>query len=304
MHYLSSDEVLSAVAPRVAVDALREVLQGGFDPATDPHRQKVALPHGEMHLLPSALDGAVGVKVLGIQPAGSTIDVPLVQGAYLLMGSKTLTPQWLIDAAALTTHRTPAVSVAGVLDLLRASDAPLHVAIFGTGAQGRGHAETISDVLDGVRDVTFTFISRHEPDRFPYRWVHAGTPAADQCVSEAGLVVTATSSPAPILDANNLRDNAIILAVGAHTAETRELSEDVLASAQVMVEDLGAARREAGDVAVGVEKRALEWDDVAVMADVVRDDVVLNPQRRVVFKTVGMPWEDLAVAQALVGRLS
>lgn len=113
MHNLSSDEVLSAVAPRAAVDALREVLQGGFDPATDPHRQKVALPHGEMHLLPSALDGAVGVKALGIQPAGSTVDVPLVQGSYLLMGGKTLTPEVVMDAAALTEVRTPAVAVAG-----------------------------------------------------------------------------------------------------------------------------------------------------------------------------------------------
>lgn len=303
MRYVDHDEAMAALPPKAAVEAVREALLSGFDPATDPERQKVALPHGEMHLLPSALDGAVGVKVLGIQPAGSTIDVPLVQGAYLLMGGETLTPQWLIDAAALTTLRTPAASVAGVLDLLCASDAPLHVAIFGTGAQGRGHAETISDVLDGVRDVTFTFISRHEPDRFPYRWVHAGTPAADQCVSEAGLVVTATSSPAPILDANNLRDNAIVLAVGAHTTGSRELDHDILPGAHVIVEDLGAAQREAGDVAIAVGKGALEWDDVAVMADVVRGDVVLDPQRRVVFKTVGMPWEDLAVAQALVGRL-
>ena len=80
MRYLSSDDVTSAVAPRVAVDAICGVLKGGFDPASDPHRQKVALPHGEMHLLPSALDGAVGVKVLGIQSAGSEIGVPLVQG--------------------------------------------------------------------------------------------------------------------------------------------------------------------------------------------------------------------------------
>lgn len=304
MRYVDYDEAMAALPPKAAVEAVREALLSGFDPATDPERQKVALPYGEMHLLPSALDGAVGVKVLGIQPAGSTIDVPLVQGAYLLMGGETLTPQWLIDAAALTTLRTPAVSVAGVLDLLRASDAPLHVAIFGTGAQGRGHAETISDVLDGVRDVSFTFISRHRPDDFPNEWAESGSAVADAAVSKAGLVVTATSSPAPILDANNLRDNAIILAVGAHTADTRELSEDVLASAQVVVEDLGAARREAGDVAVGVEKRALDWDDVAVMADVVRGGVVLDPQRRVVFKTVGMPWEDLAVARALVGRLS
>ena len=78
----------------------------------DPHRQKVALPHEEMHLLPSALDGAVGVKVLGIQPAGSDVDVRLVQGSYLLMGGDTLTPEAVMAAAALTEVRTPAVAVA------------------------------------------------------------------------------------------------------------------------------------------------------------------------------------------------
>lgn len=33
MRNLGYDEVLSAVTPRDAVDALREVLMGGFDPA-------------------------------------------------------------------------------------------------------------------------------------------------------------------------------------------------------------------------------------------------------------------------------
>ena len=113
MRNLGYSEVMSAVAPRAAVDALRETLTGGFDPASDPHRQKMALPHGEMHLLPSALDGAVGVKVLGIQPAGSTVDVPPVQGSYLLMGGETLSPEVVMDAAALTEVRTPAVAVAG-----------------------------------------------------------------------------------------------------------------------------------------------------------------------------------------------
>ena len=87
MRYVSSGAVLSALTPRDAVDALRKVLKGGFDPATDPHRQKVALPHGEMHLLPSALDEVVGVKVLGIQPARSQVDASLLQGSYLLMGA-------------------------------------------------------------------------------------------------------------------------------------------------------------------------------------------------------------------------
>lgn len=84
-----------------------------------------------------------------------------------------------------------------------------------------------------------------------------------------------------------LRADVTVLAVGAHTVDARELHEDVL--------------REAGDVAIAVEKGALAWEDVATMAEVVRGDVTLDPVRRVVLKTVGMPWEDLAVARVIAG---
>lgn len=303
MRILGYDEVLSAVTPRDAVEALREVLTGGFDPATDPHRQKVALPHGEMHLLPSALDGAVGVKVLGIQPAGSQVDVPLVQGSYLLMGGETLTPEVVMDAAALTEVRTSAVAVAGVLDRLRASSEPLECVIVGAGVQGRAHARTIEDVLEGVREVSVTFTSRSEPADLPYSWVQSGSAAADEVLGLAGLVVVATSAGQPVVADRQLCPDATVLAVGAHTVDTRELHEDVLRGAQVIVEDIEAARREAGDVTIAVEKGALAWDDVATMAEVVRGDVVLDPARRVVFKTVGMPWEDLAVATVVAGQV-
>ena len=301
MRDLGYDEVLSAVTPREAVDALREVLTGGFDPVTDPHRQKVALPHGEMHLLPSALDAAVGVKVLGIQPAGSDVDVPLVQGSYLLMGGETLTPEVVMDAAALTEVRTPAVAVAGVLDRLRASSEPLECVIVGAGVQGRAHARTVEDALAGVREASVTFTSRSEPADLPHSWVQSGSVAADEVMSRAGLVVVATSAGEPVVVDRQLRSDATVLAVGAHTVDTRELHEDVLRGAQVIVEDIEAARREAGDVTIAVEKGALAWDDVVTMAEVVRGDVALDPARRVVFKTVGMPWEDLAVARVVAG---
>lgn len=300
MRYMDYDEVMETLSPADAVDALREELKRGFEPADDQERHKVALPHGEMQLLPAGLEEAVGVKVLGIQPEGSDEDVPLVQGSYLLMGAKTLTPECVMDAAALTALRTPAVSVACVVDLLRGSSEPLDVVIFGTGVQGVGHAKTIADVVEGVREVTFTFVSRNQPDDFPYAWVESGTPTADEAVAQAGLVVMATSSPSPILDAQHLREDVIVLAVGAHTTDTRELYEDVLAGAQVVVEDRGAAQREAGDVVIAIEKGVLTWDDVIPMVDVVRGNVALDPVRRVVVKTAGMPWQDLAVARALV----
>ena len=303
MRNLGYDDVMSAIRPGTAVEALREVLKGGFDPASDPHRQKVALPHGEMHLLPSALDGAVGVKVLGIQPAGSDVDVPLVQGSYLLMGGETLTPEVVMDAAALTEIRTSAVAVAGVLDRLRASSEPLECAIVGAGVQGRAHARTVVDVLAGVREVLVTFISRSEPADLAYPWVESESAAADEALGRAGLVVVATSAGEPVVVDRQLRPDATVLAVGAHTVDTRELHEDVLRGAQVIVEDVGAARREAGDVAIAVEKGALAWDDVVTMAEVARGEVALDPARRVVFKTVGIPWEDLAVARVVAGQV-
>lgn len=325
MRYVSGAEVLSLLSPSAAVEAVRAPLLDGFDPAADPHRVKVALSHGEMHVLPSSNGQHAGVKILGIQPPGSTEDVPLVQGAYLLMGGRSLTPHMLIDAASLTQLRTPAVAVAGVLDVLRASLDPLDVVVFGTGVQGRAHAETVEDVLggsggsggsgagalgagSGTRAVRCTFISRREPaDDFPWQWVASGSAAAAEVVSRAGLIITATSSPEPVLGADHLRDDTVVLAVGAHTVDTRELHEDVLRGAQVIVEDIDAAFREAGDVVQAVDAGAIRCEDLIPMRDAVLGGVrggvaggaVLDPTRRIVFKTVGMPWEDLAVAAAI-----
>ncbi|WP_286205639.1 hypothetical protein [Corynebacterium afermentans] len=128
-----------------------------------------------------------------------------------------------------------------------------------------------------------------------WRWTHFH--------SRAGLVVVATSAGEPVVVDRQLRPDATVLAVGAHTVDTRELHEDVLRDAQVIVEDVEAARREAGDVTIAVEKGALAWDDVATMAEVVRGEVALDPSRRVVFKVVGMPWEDLAVATVVAGQV-
>lgn len=299
MRFISHDQVFATLTPAAAVAALRDTLTEGFDPATDPLREKVQLPHGEIHLMPSATDSAVGVKILGIQPSGSTEDVPLVQGSYLLMGAKTLTPHTLIDATSLTALRTPAASIAPVVELLTASEEPLDVVIFGTGAQGLGHAATLESVLDGVRELRITFVSLTEPADFSYDWVESGTDAAKDAVKNAELVITATTAPAPILHAADLGERAIVLAVGAHTADTRELAADVFEGAQVIVEDPTVAYREAGDVVLATEEGTVAREDLVTMAQVVRGEVELARDRRVVCKTVGMPWQDLATAEAI-----
>lgn len=134
---------------------------------------------------------------------------------------------------------------------LRTSSEPLECVIVGAGVQGRAHARTIVDVLEGVREVSVTFISRSEPADLPYPWARAGSVAADGVLGRAGSVVVATSAGEPVVVDRQLRSNATVLAVGAHTVDTRELHEDVLCGAQVIVEDLAVAKVIAGQVQTG-----------------------------------------------------
>ena len=299
MEILTHDDVLSRLSPAAAVEALRAALIQGFDPATDPARTKVPLVRGEMHLLPSSMPGVSGVKILAIQPADHRPDLPLIQGQYLLIDGETLTPYSLLDGTALTTLRTPAVSLAGVKGQLIRDDEPLRAVILGTGAQGRGHARTIESVLDGVRPVSITFIGRQQPTDLGHPWEEAGSTGAADSLANARLVVCATTASEPILTISDVHPAATVIAVGSHTNDARELASDLMGAAHVIVEDVGAALREAGDVTLAIADGALDQRDLIAMKAVVTGEVELAADRPVVFKTVGMPWEDLVVADAV-----
>ncbi len=145
-----------------------------------------------------------------------------------------------MDVAALAEIRTPAVAVAGVLDRLRASSKPLECVHRQCGCAGAAHARTVVDVLEGVREVSVTFMSRRKPADLPHPWVESGSVQADDVLGRAGLVVVATSAGEPVVVDRQLRDDVTVLAVGTYTVDTRELHEDVLRGAQMIVEDVGA----------------------------------------------------------------
>ena len=87
--------------------------------------------------------------------------------------------------------------------------------------------------------------------------------------------------------------------MGSHEPDARELPGDVVARAQVVVEDEGTALREAGDVAIPVSERRLDPASLLSLRSVVRGDVAVDRSRLRVFKSVGMAWEDLVIASAI-----
>lgn len=271
-----------------AVDALRTALRDGLDPEAGVPRSVVPVTHGHFLLMPAEWGRYAGVKVASVAPDNPAHGRPRIQGTYLLFDARTLTPLTTVDAQELTAVRTAAVSALAVDELARPDAARL--VVFGTGPQARGHVTA----LRAVRPIAeVAVVGRSRAAAFASEVDGRVGGVAD--VAAADVVVCATSSRVPLFDGGLVRPGTVVVAVGSHEPEARELDDTLMGAATVVVEARSAALREAGDVVAAVASGALDASTVVGLAEVVRGGVV-DRGRPVVFKSVGMAWEDLVIA--------
>lgn len=292
MRFLDADAV-AALGPAAAVGAITAALRDGLDPATDPPRATVGLSHGQFLLMPSEASRAAGVKVVTIAPDNAARGLPRIQAVYLLFHQETLALRAVLDGTALTTLRTPAVSVAAVLP--RLPERPLRLVVIGTGPQATGHVATLA----AVRSLAATTYLARDPSRTGLDAARLGSAQAAEALQHADVVVCATSARTPLFDSTLLRDDVVVVAVGSHEPDARELDAALLGRATVVVEDVATALREAGDVVMAIDEGSATAAELATMQDVVTGTTTLPVDRPVVFKSVGMSWQDLVVAGAV-----
>jgi len=229
-----------------------------------------------------------------VAPDNPARGLPRIQAAYLLFDPDTLALRAVLDGAALTTLRTPAVSVAAVLRHL--PQRPLRVAAIGAGPQATGHVSTLA----AVRPLLEVHYLVRDPSRTPMTALALGSSRAEEVLAAADLVVCATSARSPVFNSALLADDAVVVAVGSHEPDARELDAALLQRATVIVEDVATALREAGDVVMAIAEGALTPDELVPMADVVTGAVDPPDTRPLVFKSVGMSWQDLVIAEAVL----
>jgi ornithine cyclodeaminase len=295
--WISADEVFAAVSYADAVHALRRHLATGPDPATDPQRSILDLANGQLLLMPSESADAVGVKVATVAPGNAAVGLERIQGIYLLMDAQTLTPAALLDGTALTTLRTPAVSAAAASYL--APETVDHLVVFGSGPQAHGHVEAMNAIRPLGR---VSIVARHPGraqdlvDRLTDAGFSASTGTPD-AVKDAQLIVCATTARTPLFDGAAVPVDSCTIAVGSHEPDARELDSTLMSWAQVVVEDIAVALREAGDVLIPLGEGTLSEDSLVPMRDLATGAASVDRSRPRVFKSSGMSWEDLVVAE-------
>src|SRR5699024_3886093 len=270
---------VASVGYGAAIAALREAVVD-FDPETDRIRTRVPMGSGDYVLMPSEVGAHTGIKVLTLTPGNPDRGLPFIQGAVMLPDSTTHTLQAVLDGAALTNLRTPALSFAAVSEAIRARFRDgFRLVIVGTGVQGSLHLDAalsvgpVSHVTYGVRTAGRSDALRETAARQGITAAEAPIgPALDAAVRDADVIVTATSSDDPVLSADAVPDRAVVIGMGAHEAHQRELPGQLMGRAQVIIESRASAEAESGDVGIAVREGDLAWDDVLTMRDVITAD--------------------------------
>jgi len=232
-----------------------------------------------------------GAKIITVYPGNHGTEFDSHQGAVLLFDSENGSLSALLDATAITTIRTAAVSA--VATRLLAREHASRLAIIGSGVQAGSHLAALRHVRS-FQEVR-VWSPRNAP-AFAQKHGVKAVASAEQAARGADVVVVAASSTTPILEGHWLAPGTHVNAIGATRPNWRELDDQLVTTARVFVDSREAATRESGDV-IAAKSEVTEIGAVVAGTAPGRR----NEQEITLFKSVGVAVEDVAAA-ALVLR--
>jgi thiomorpholine-carboxylate dehydrogenase len=247
--------------------------------------------NGWFAVMPAIAGDVMGVKTVTFYPGNAELGLPTHMAIIELLRRSTGEPLAVMDGRLITEMRTAAVSANAFAALapLHFTRPPRSLGILGSGVQAHAHIQALRHVWPDLGEIRIWSRTRANAQKLA-----AETGAETATLREASstdVVLTVTSSSAPVLEGKYLHANALVLAVGATGAGLRELDDEAMQSSFIVAECRACAERESGDVrlsgaAVGAEIGAI----LASTTTVPRGG-------RVVFKSVGMAIEDLTAAR-------
>jgi ornithine cyclodeaminase/alanine dehydrogenase-like protein (mu-crystallin family) len=292
----------------VMADALASLARGEL---YQPLRSIVRPPDGSgfIGLMPAhraAAPAAFGLKAINIIPDNPARGLDAHQGAVLLSDGETGELIAVLNASPITAIRTAAVSAVATRAL--AQEDASELAILGAGVQARSHLQAMAAVRSFDRARIWSRTRAHAERlaaeagaAFPVEVAES----AEAAVRGADVVVTATSSPTPVLQRAWLADGAHVNAVGSSLPTTRELDAETVAAASLFVDRRESTENESGDYLIALSEGAIgpghiraELGEVLVGAAPGRT----SNAELTLFKSLGIAVEDLAAAQHVVAR--
>lgn len=267
-----------------AIAAAREAYRAAASGGTlAPASSHVTLPAGAMHLKAGGMLEPTRLSVkANLRPDGAP-----ASGVILLFDADAVTLRAIVDSADITACRTAAAAAVAA----RALGAPegASLAILGAGPVGAGVLAALRHELH-VGEVHVWSRSRERATALGADRVHDDPGSAAR---QADVVVTCTPSREPLIGAADLREDAVVCAMGSDSPGKRELAADVLAGATVVVDSLAGAGA-VGETSYLPTESGKVWGEIGELLAGGRTLPAAGGRR--VFDSVGVAHADTALA--------
>jgi ornithine cyclodeaminase/alanine dehydrogenase-like protein (mu-crystallin family) len=279
----------------VLEDAFTAQAQGT---AINTPRTRLMLPHGVLNMLAAAAPtlGVLGYKTYTAFREG-------VRFVVLLFSAQNGQLLAIIEADWLGAIRTGATSALATKYMAR-PDARA-VGLIGAGKQAMTQLMGVCAVCP-ISSVYVYSRNFQRCELFCQEMMHIldievlPVAHAQDAVEGADIVITATSSGAPVLFGEWLTPGCHINAIGSNWAKRRELDSTVLQQCSLIVTDsLEQARIEAGDFILSEQEQSgFDWLQVHELSEVIggRRPVRVAPDEITLYKGLGIALEDIATA--------
>ena len=296
--FLTEQDVAALLTPADAVEAIEACFGRMAAGAVENRpRYRLRLEEGALAVMAAAdLElGYAGAKVYAGFRDGARF-------AVLLFRADSPELVAVLEADKLGQLRTGAAS--GVAAKHLAESSARSLGVIGCGWQAASQVACIRAALPRIERVVAYCRSEDRLSAF-CRENDAEAGESHQDPAACDVVVTATTSPDPVLRGEWLRPGSLVCAIGANDGRRRELDNVVLERAAfVCCDSRENARLESADLIEPVESGVLDWLEVHELQEVVAGEV---PGRQsdddiVVFKSNGLAAWDVAVAAAVVER--
>ena len=291
MKHFTEEDVRRLLPMSAAIEAMRDAfrqLAGGL--AQNQPRRRLKLSTGAvLHAMAGSYGRYFGTKIYSTHPA---------HGAWFtfhLFDAETGKPLAQIEANYLGQIRTGAVS--GLATDLLAPRRELGVGVIGSGFQAGSQLQALAAVRS-LGPVSVWSRKEEKRKEFVSALLLKGIRAteaksASEALTSADVVITATTAKEPVFPDGLVSGPTLILAMGSNDPKRRELPPHLVQSARVVVDDVEAARIEAGDLLLALN--AEEWTHVEPLANLVGSESQAI-DRLTIFKSVGLGIEDVAAA--------
>jgi len=306
---LSRSDVEKALSMEDAIGLVeRGFAEFGKGRVDMPQRPVIFVPEkdGLAGFMPAMVQemGALAIKTVTAFKGNPKKGLPTIFGTVTLLDTETGITLSIMDGGYLTAVRTGAAS--GVATKYLAKKDARVAAVFGAGVQGGTQLEAICTVRD-IQEVRVFDTNRQAAEKFAAEMSGRGPiPAnvkvvgsARDAVAGADVVATATTSPTPIFDGDDLTPGVHINGVGSHAPKVRELDTRTIVRSKIVCDSVEACLVEAGDLLLPIAEGALKESDIyGGLADVINGKLPgrESPEEITLYKSVGLAFQDAVAA--------